>query len=247
MIGAGGPPIPFPELCCETCAKGWETKFNCVITTTTTTTITAKPPPPGARMMTNQKELDHFNLLNNLRANGFSCPDGTVWPPNPVPLKWHCRLFEAAQWHSEDMATKNYFSHIGQAGSTKYTERAAERGTSVDVENMAAGNSGAAAVLAQWKGSNGHCIEMGRPVWKSFAVGYAYNESSDFKHYWTQMFSRYDTGLDETGCVHSNLLQTNVAGSPIEIPLEDVEEADNEIKNHDETKFPTEKPAVRGD
>jgi len=230
--------IPILEFCCDTCALP--------VPCTTTTTTTAGP-PPAARMETVQLELDHWNQLNALRAAGFSCPDGTYFPENTVSLKWHCRLFEASQWHSQDMATENYFSHTGQTPETSPWERAAARGTSANGENIAAGRSSAAAVLEQWKNSNGHCLNMGNANFKSFAVGYGYNAGSEFKHYWTQMFSTADTGLDETSCLHTNLLQTNAAGPDVEISEEDIAEADDEDRNHDETKCPIGEPANRED
>merc|ERR1719412_354498 len=130
--------------------------------------------------MTVQRELDHFQLLNVMRAAGFSCPDGTYFPENSEPLKWHCQLFEASQWHSQDMADENYFDHMGRTPTTTPWERAEARGTSANGENIAAGQGGAAAVLQQWKDSNGHCLNMGKASFKSFAVGYAYNTNAKY-------------------------------------------------------------------
>jgi len=228
--------VPILTFCCATCAL--PNPCNAPTTTTTTTT------PPAARLETIQKEIDHFDLLNALRAAGFTCPDGTTYAPNPVPLKWHCQLFKASQWHSQDMGDQSYFSHTGLDGDSPW-QRAEQAGTSANGENIAAGNSGAAAVLTQWKNSNGHCLNMGKTNFKSVGVGYGYNGNSQYKHYWTQMFSVADSGLDETSCLHdTNLLQTRGNGV-IVISEEDIKEANEEAHHHDESTHPTGEPAER--
>eukprot|EP00913_Durusdinium_trenchii_P020836 g19575.t1 len=49
-----------------------------------------------------EKAWEHFGLLNELRAEGFTCPNGASYDPNPVPLRFDCRLWRAARLHSED-------------------------------------------------------------------------------------------------------------------------------------------------
>lgn len=197
-----------------------------------------------------QKELDHFQLLNELRAQGFSCSDGTYFPPNNVPLIWHCPLFEASQWHSQDMADENYFSHTGQTPTTTPWQRAEARGTSANGENIAAGKEGAAAVLEQWKNSLGHCKNMGKASFKSFAVGYAYI-NANYRHYWTQMFSNAASGFDSESCVPESLLlmQSNETQKPktLDFDFGDLKSAAEELKKHDESKCPISKPEERGD
>jgi len=228
--------VPILDFCCATCAL----PDPCNAPTTTTTTTT----PPEARFKTIQKELDHFDMVNELRAAGFTCPEGAYYPPNPVPLKWHCQLFKASQWHSQDMADQNYFSHTGLDGDSPW-DRAAQVSTSANGENIAAGSSGAAAVLEQWKNSDGHCRNMGKANFKSFAVGAGYNGNSQYKNYWTQMFSVADSGLDETSCLHAQLLQARGSGGGIVISEEDIKEADEEARHHDESTHPTGEPAER--
>ena len=131
--------------------------------------------------------MEHFNLLNAKRAEGFSCPLGSVYPANPTPLVFDCRLWRASQLHSQDMGDNGYFSHYSQEGRSPW-DRAEAQGISAHGENVAAGNAGAQAVLDQWLGSDGHCRNMGNAGFKMAAVGYAYSAASPYGHYWTQMF-----------------------------------------------------------
>merc|ERR1712038_1739829 len=113
-------------------------------------------------------------MLNDLRATGFTCPDGSHFEPNPVPLMWHCRLWEVALSHSQEMAEEGYFSHTDRRGQGP-SARANARGISWSWigENIAAGNEDPADTLQQWKDSTtGHCNAMGDPGYMSVAVGY---------------------------------------------------------------------------
>ena len=48
------------------------------------------------------KAWEHFGLLNELRAEGFTCPNGQSYAANPTPLNFDCRLWKAAKLHSEE-------------------------------------------------------------------------------------------------------------------------------------------------
>lgn len=134
-------------------------------------------------------ELEHFRLLNELRANGFTCPKGTNFPPNPTPLKFDCRLWKASDLHSKDMADKGYFSHTSRDGRSPW-DRARAQGVNAGGENIAAGRSGAAEVLEQWKNSDGHCTNMMSASFRIFGVGRHFNANSKYRYYWTQMLGR---------------------------------------------------------
>lgn len=155
------------------------------------------PSPPASCPSSDQKvstlEWTHFQLLNQLRAAGFSCPDGTHFPANSVPLKFDCRLYKASQLHSQDMANKNYFAHNSQDGRTPWDRAKAQGYMKPSGENIAAGSGTAQGVLDQWKGSNGHCLNMGKKGNMVFAVGHA--TGGGYGHYWTQMF-----GWDSDTC-----------------------------------------------
>lgn len=51
-----------------------------------------------------------FSLVQELRHTGFTCPDGTSYPPNLKPFEWDCRLFRAARGWSQAMAAGNFIA-----------------------------------------------------------------------------------------------------------------------------------------
>mmetsp|Transcript_112919 Transcript_112919/g.326188 ORF Transcript_112919/g.326188 Transcript_112919/m.326188 type:complete len:448 (+) Transcript_112919:66-1409(+) len=181
--------------------------------TTEEPTTTAEPTPAPtttlpAMSTVSAREWDHFNLLNGLRMAGFTCPGGTVFDPNPQPLRFDCRLRDAAYLHSQDMADNGYFSHYSQNGDSPW-DRAAAQGTSANAENIAAGSSTALATLEQWKQSDGHCVNMLNSNYEVMGVGYGYNAESYYRHYWTQMFR--NTGEVETWCYPAGALEAQKA------------------------------------
>jgi uncharacterized protein YkwD len=133
---------------------------------------------------------DHLSLLNELRKDGYTCPDGTSYEPNDGPeLQLDCRLWKAAYLHSKDMADRGYFSHTTLGTGESFWDRANEQGISANAENIAAGRSSAEGALEQWKAStSGHCNNMMNPSYKLVGVGYAEGDIA-YRHYWTQMFS----------------------------------------------------------
>merc|ERR1719401_308357 len=153
------------------------------LTTTTTTTTTTTRDPAG---VVADSEWEHFKLVNELRANGFTCPGGSVYAPNPVPMKFDCKLWKVARLHSLDMADHDYFSHTSEGGQTPW-QRAEAEGTCAVGENIGAGSGDPAAILETWKSSDGHCKNMMNAGATVFAVGWDSNPSSSYTDYWTQM------------------------------------------------------------
>ncbi|CAE7715080.1 ykwD, partial [Symbiodinium sp. CCMP2456] len=91
----------------------------------------------------------------------------------------------------------NYFSHYSQDGRSPW-DRARAQGISANAENIAAGNSGATATLRQWQNSDGHCKNMMNSRHKLFGIGWAYDASSTYRHYWTQMLSSTSESADRS-------------------------------------------------
>jgi uncharacterized protein YkwD len=128
-----------------------------------------------------------LTLVNQKRAAGATC--GGVYKP-PVPaLSVDSRLRCAARKHSKDMALNNFFSHTGSNGSTPW-QRITWAGYTYSYagENIAAGYSTPSAVVTSWMNSSGHCNNIMSPNFKHLGVGYYYNSSSTYGHYWTQDF-----------------------------------------------------------
>ena len=136
-------------------------------------------------------ELEHFRLLKALRASGFTCPGGRVFPPNGAEFSFDCRAWSAARAHSDDMASKRYFGHVSPDGKNP-CDRSAGLFCS---ENLAAGQATAQAALDSLKGSAEHCPNMLDPALNRVGIGYARLAGSPYTHYWTQAMGT-DAALD---------------------------------------------------
>jgi uncharacterized protein YkwD len=127
-------------------------------------------------------------LLNQQRAAGATC-SGTPYPA-VGPLYMNANLRTAAQNHSFDMATQNYFSHTSLDGRT-FDQRIFNAGYSGAYplgENIAAGQTTPASVVSAWMTSPGHCTNIMNGSFNSAGVGYGFNSSSTYQHYWTLDF-----------------------------------------------------------
>jgi len=167
--------------------------------------VATTPPPESELEVVSARAWEHFQLLNRLRAEGFTCPRGAVFEPNPIALKFDCRLWRASRLHSEDMAAQNYFSHTSKDGRSPW-QRAEEQGTHAHGENIAAGSGTASGSLGQFKNSDGHCRNMMKKDFRVAAVGYG--AGGRYGHYWTQMFSLSDPDLSDldTTCYPSEIV-----------------------------------------
>merc|ERR1719343_1938534 len=151
-----------------------------------------------------ERAWESFLLLQELRAQGFTCPGGQRFPPNSGELQFDCRLWKASLGHSQDMGARNYFDHVSPEGSDPFDRSNAE-GLATFSENIAAGKQSAADTLEQWKNSDGHCKNMMAEDHTRFAVAYAFTAGSSYKHYWTQLFAR-DVGDADHSCYSSESL-----------------------------------------
>jgi len=108
-------------------------------------------------------------------------------------LRVSVSLTNASKWMSNDLATKNYFSHTDSLGRTFSTRLGAFGYTysTYKGENIAAGNATAARTFAQWKGSSGHNANMLNANYKVIGIGRAYSATSSYKWYWTTDFGGY--------------------------------------------------------
>lgn len=112
-------------------------------------------------------------------------------------LRISVALSRAAQAHSTDMATQNYFSHTGLDGSSPW-DRMARAGYGYNTskgENLAAGSSAAQATFDQWNGSPDHNTTMLGADFRVIGIARAYSESSTYKWYWTTTFGGYTDAL----------------------------------------------------
>ncbi len=107
-----------------------------------------------------------------------------------VALKLNDQLNSAAQSHSNDMASKNFFDHTGSDGSDA-GERISRTGYKPRTwaENIAAGYKTPAEVVAAWMNSSGHRANILNADMREIGVGFAQNPNSTYTNYWTVDFA----------------------------------------------------------
>jgi uncharacterized protein YkwD len=124
-------------------------------------------------------EASILTLINNHRAQ------------NGLPALTRAgQLDTAARNHSQDMATRGFFSHNNPDGKTP-RDRIVATGyscTSWTGENIAAGYSSAEAAFNGWKNSSGHNANMLRPEFDTIGIGVYYLAGSSYGYYWTTTF-----------------------------------------------------------
>ena len=131
---------------------------------------------------------DMLKAVNAARAVARKC--GTVSYPARGPLKANAKLDLAAQKHTTDMMTNNYFSHTGKDGSQPWVRFSREGyNWSAAGENIAAGNSTVTATMTQWLNSPGHCANIMGANFTEIGIGFD-KGAGTYKYYWTQAFAK---------------------------------------------------------
>ena len=108
-------------------------------------------------------------------------------------LTVNSQLQQAAQVHSENMASQDFFGHNGLDGTLPW-----DRGLAADYdyrfygENIAAGQQTPEEVVQGWVNSPSHLANILNPADTEIGVGYLFlaNDRGDvnFNHYWAQEF-----------------------------------------------------------
>lgn len=122
------------------------------------------------------KEEIILNIVNAERAKA-----------GVAPLVLNETMNKAAALRAKEIIT--LFSHTRPNGTlcfTVYGEFNISYNTAG--ENIAAGNSGAYDTAQQWINSQGHYENMIKAEYTEMGVGYAYSSSSEYGHYWVQLF-----------------------------------------------------------
>jgi uncharacterized protein YkwD len=104
-------------------------------------------------------------------------------------LKVSVALVRAAEWMSNDMAHNDNFDHTDSRGRD-FGRRLDAFGYDKPTrgENIAGGESTAAATVAQWKSSPPHRANMLSAKFKVMGVGRAHDANSMLGWYWTADF-----------------------------------------------------------
>jgi uncharacterized protein YkwD len=123
--------------------------------------------------------------INAARAQARSCGDLSM--PAVGSLSWNSRLFSAAAKHSADMATHDYFSHTGRDGRTPGQRISAEGYRwSIAGENIAAGQTSVASVMAGWLASADHCKNLMSNAYREVGVACVVAPvGATYIRYWT--------------------------------------------------------------
>lgn len=135
-------------------------------------------------------EQEVLALINEQRIAGATCGALGEFPRVPR-LEMNQKLRRAARTHSLWMG-RNSVSHKSSGGPIGDTpdqrmERAGYRGWWALGENVAAGQTSPAEVVADWMESERHCANIMNPDFTEVGIGYAYVEGT-YWTYWTQDF-----------------------------------------------------------
>ena len=124
--------------------------------------------------------------VNQVRAAGATCGSHGAFP-SAAALSWNALLAQAAEGHSQDMVTNNFFAHNSFDGR-RFEERITASGYSWSrvAENIAAGQTSVDEVLAAWMASEGHCVNiMNASLTEIGMVCVAGSASNTYRTYWS--------------------------------------------------------------
>ena len=114
-------------------------------------------------------------------------------------LTLNAQLNQAAQGHSDNMASQDFFDHTGADGSN-VGDRVGDAGYAFRStgENIAAGQTTPEQVVESWMNSPGHRANILNADYQEIGIGYEYlaedTGSVNYNHYWTQVFGTHQSG-----------------------------------------------------
>jgi hypothetical protein len=169
-----------------------------------------------------QEAEEMLALVNGIRAdNGIT------------PLKLNAKLSQAAYDHSYDMASNNYFSHIGLNGSS-ISDRATAAGYtgSTTSENLSAGYSSVVSTFNQWVNSATHLNNMLNSDANEMGFGHATFDGSTYTHYWTQLFGNSSAVLavDDTYITKKFSVYPNPVNDMLHVNLQNSSQEHVDVK-----------------
>jgi len=151
-----------------------------------TSTATATAPLNLSPLLAFEQAM--LSAVNTARAKGRQC--GARSMPAVAGLTWNAQLQQAAFTHSNNMAKDNFFSHSGLDGKG-VSQRVSDQGYHWRAvgENISAGLSAVATVMAGWLSSPGHCANIMSADFTEMAAARVTNNSAYYGSYWTQVFA----------------------------------------------------------
>ncbi|MBL8271452.1 CAP domain-containing protein [Steroidobacter sp.] len=127
-------------------------------------------------------------LVNAARSKARKCGRTEFAAVPAVTLS--AMLSRAALLHTQDMAKRDFFEHVGSDGS-KVSDRVAR----VDYkwrtvgENIAIGAETPESVVQGWIESPGHCANIMSPGFTEMGIAFVVERKSEAGIYWTQVFA----------------------------------------------------------
>jgi uncharacterized protein YkwD len=130
-------------------------------------------------------------------------------------------LNNVAQSHSEDMAQKNYFSHVDLSGGQPW-DRAEKAGytTGFVGENISAGYASPFDAMTGWMKSSGHCVNILKTTYVDIGIGIATKADSEYGIYWTMVLGGNDSSAPKVtlSCPYSELVAGAVPAQNADAP-----------------------------
>ena len=128
--------------------------------------------------------------VNAVRARGADCGARGSFGA-AAPVAWNDALTAAATAHSNDMATRDYFSHTSPEGGTM-SDRVNATGYrwSMLAENIAAGYSSIPGAIDGWIDSDGHCANVMSASLQEIGMACVASDSATYRTYWTMNLGR---------------------------------------------------------
>lgn len=160
------------------------------------TTPAAPTPAPPSSASRATCDLPNFQAdlllaINAVRQAGADCGSQGSFVATTT-LDWNNALAAAALVHSDDMVAHDFFSHTGSDG-----RNAGDRATAAGYawsgwgENIAAGYGSAAAVMAGWMASPGHCANIMAPNFQQVGVACVKGGAGNrYGNYWTMVLGK---------------------------------------------------------
>ncbi len=146
------------------------------------------PTPTASECPIGNYQSNVHAAINAARAVTQSCGAATG------ALSWNSQLEAAAARHSTDMAANNYWGadpHTGTDGTTlRQRVPAAGYNYATAGENVAAGQTSASQVVADWIASPSHCSNIMTAAFVDIGVSCKYNPSSTYQYYWTLVMGK---------------------------------------------------------
>lgn len=127
-----------------------------------------------------QWKKEVLSFVNNIRANnGLS------------PLSWSTTCEKAANIRANEI--KENYSHTRPDGTSWSTACPVPESGGTNGENLAVGNAAVSPVstVMLWMSSESHRDNILNPDFTKMSVGFVYDSDSQYKTYWTQIFSDY--------------------------------------------------------